>query len=305
MVDAYKSGASALSLARRHRCSIQTVLRRLTERGVDIRRTGREPAVRLGLTQGRREYLAEVIDGLMLGDGSMDKQGSLRLSQTSRRAEWVYEISSKLSWLGIYNKVIDVPKSKGAAIGGRIVHGGPSKMLYTLICDEFKRERMRWYPDGKKRVPSDVRTTPLSVGLWFCGDGTYATTGTLQFCTNGFSPAEVGRLAGRLSSIVGIHAVVRSSDGLPIIRINRRDDAHRLQKFMGRHVSKCFAYKLQHVRRAIPKGRVLRRLTMAQVRRMRGSYARGVTSGPLSLRYGVSRVTVCKIVKHQLYREVA
>jgi hypothetical protein len=61
---------------------------------------------------------------------------------------------------------------------------------------------MRWYPIcGKKQPPDDVRITPLSVMMWYLGDGSLVqgnNTVMLRLSTDGFLPEKVEFLAEKL-----------------------------------------------------------------------------------------------------------
>ena len=299
LVSAYVSGRSALSLSEESECSLNTVLRRLREQGVEIRQVGRQEPLRAPLTDPSR--FVEILDGLLLGDGSINVAGSLRLGQTRKHGSWVQEVATLLSGVGVSSKIIPVrPRKKPSVIDGRLIKSSGSWVLYTPQYQETKEQRDRWYPRGEKRVPQDVRFTDLSVALWFCGDGSYGDNGTLSFCTQGFSRGDVQFLASAFESF-GVQASVKDTSDGPVVAIYRRNDALCLAKRIKQHVSDVFQYKLRYVKAAIPRGRTQRKLTSGQVADIRARYTPG-SGAALGREFGVSKTTINNIVRGLVYK---
>ena len=306
LVAAYQDGTSALELARRYSCSLNVVLSRLREACVRIRPAGERHTVKeLRLSPGEVTRFKEIVDGLLLGDGCINNAGAIQVGQSVRRVGWLRVIMRLCSDLKIGCGMTPARTPKRAAyIEGRPIRGGPNRTFYTHTYNETKEQRIRWYPRGVKRVPRDIVVTPLSVALWYCGDGTGPQNGTMEFCTQGFSRADVCKLAQRLSETFQVHAYVGQATDGPVVRIDRRDDAFKIKQLIKAFIPRCCVYKLKHIRPAIPKGRVLRRLTPAQVRRIRKMNAQGVSAAALGRRYGISTTSICNIVKWKIYREV-
>jgi hypothetical protein len=307
LIAAYQAGASALELSRRYGCSLNVVLSRLREAGVCIRPAGKRHTVKkLGLSLSKVPRFKEIVDGLLLGDGCINKAGVLQVAQAVRRVGWLRSIMRLCSDLEIACGITPARAPKRVAyIEGRAVRGGDSRTFYTHTYEETKEQRIRWYPRGTKRVPHDLVVTPLSVALWYCGDGTGSKNGTMEFYTQGFARVDVRRLARRLTETFHVHAYVGQVTDGPVIRIDRRDDAFKIKQLIKAFIPRCGLYKLRHIRRAIPKGRVLRRLKPLQVRRIREAHGRGVTGSSLSRRYGVSKVSISNIANRKIYRDVA
>lgn len=306
LADRYLRGESALSLAKEAGLSLNLVLRRLREHGVVIRQKGREPIRTLGLNPNDYAMFLEIVDGLMLGDGSILKDGILRLEQTIRRGEWVHHVAGLLRSIGVSCKVADRgPTDSHSRIKGRVIPHNGSTIMWSLTYQDMKDQRARWYPEGKKIVPRDVVLTPVSVALWFCGDGTSdKSTGTLSFCTNGFTRPDVEFLGDRLGKTVGIHTTTTHSETQPILRVCRRNDAVRIRDFMGNHVIPLFHYKFQGLHPANPKNFDKRTLTPDQVLEIRKMSQEGHTAMSLGRRFGTSNVTIGRIVSGCIYKEV-
>jgi len=308
-VSAYVAGQSALSISKEFGLSWQTVIRRVSEIGIPIRRTGRVPPNELALPPETAARFRELVDGLLLGDGSIDRHGVLRLGQSVRHEEWVLGVKEDLEALGVPARV-GYGGPTISKLDGRVIKSRGSVYVYTPTFKETKEQRVRWYDGDVKRVPADVVLTPTSVALWFCGDGTNFGDGLLSFCTDSFFEVDIDRLIMCLRRDFGVRATKSraglSSAGVLQHHINlcRRDDCVLIKEAVSSLIPSVFSYKLRGIRPAIPKGRALRRLTERQVLMIRSRHSSGESATHLGREYGVSNVTIANIVRRKIYRDV-
>lgn len=136
------------------------------------------------------EPILEVLDGFLLGDGNIEKPPStvasrLTINQKQQElSEWIadqfspygIEIREKHQFDKRTNKTYVAWKGKS--------HSHP----------DFLKQYRRWYPDGTKHIPIDVRLTPISLMIWYLGDGHLgqdAGNHRLLFASQSFSAAEI------------------------------------------------------------------------------------------------------------------
>jgi hypothetical protein len=152
-----------------------------------------------------------------------------------------------LEEIGVRSRMTDIPP-KTKIIEGREIRKKSSRVLVTGSCVEFRQERQRWYPEDK-RVPVDLKLTPLVIALWFAGDGTYDPSGVLRFCTNGFRQSDVERLAAGLT-VLGVESrpIPTPRVGQYTISITQKVAACRLKEMIFPHLTACCHYKLEYVR---------------------------------------------------------
>lgn len=303
VVSAYAAGESASALARTHGISIWAVLKRVRDAGVPVRTVKEQCEKHRGPPATDAYTFGEIVDGLLLGDAYIDRQGLIHLEQSDMRFGWIEQIASLLRDVGAESKIIPIPP-KTRFIEGREVHSHAAHVLYTPAYVELQAERKRWYPEGKKVVPRDLRLTPMSVAHWFCGDGSSSPDGTLCFYTNGFLPDDVEFLVRCLRRDLGVHvhAGRSSREGQLKIMISQRDEAVRLQQAIGPLLPECCLYKLRYVRPTIPKNlHHQRKLTDEQVREIRRCYTAGETQKSLSARFGVRQSSISLIVRGKVY----
>lgn len=109
----------------------------------------------------------EWINGELLGDGSI-------VSYSNYSASFVY--GSK--FYEYINYVFDMLESFGIFCSGKIYKIYKKKFdryyyyYSSLHYSKLLLLRKKWYPDGKKIVPKDIRLTSLTLRQWFIGDGT-------------------------------------------------------------------------------------------------------------------------------------
>lgn len=249
LIEAYTAGESAASLARRFDANIWTILDRLRKANVIIRSRVEQNQRRLDLLPAQAQELRAIVDGLMLGDGSIDPKGLLRLEQAKVRHGWILAVAKRLTALGASSKIIPIPP-RTRRMADREIRSSGGHLLYTPAYMELQSERRRWYPKGLKIVPDDVDLSPLAVAYWFCGDGTYDASGRLVFCTNGFSKKAVEQLTRRLTAI-GVEARCTSTYSRANewhVLIARRDAAQALKDLISPFIPRCCQYKLRFVR---------------------------------------------------------
>lgn len=305
LVERYEAGESASVLARSRGVSVWSVITRLRKAGIRIRSAEQQNRLQLDLSQENLEVFLSLVDGLMLGDGWIDRKGLLRLEQCSRRLGWVEQVQDALAGVGADSRIVPIPP-RVRKIGGREVRSGGGHLLYTPAYAELKPQRRRWYPEGDKRVPADVRLTPLSLSHWFAGDGTSHEHGHLFFCTDGFPRQDVELLICALQGQVGIEARVKrtSRPGQFWVAIYKLDEAVKLRELIEPHLAECFSYKLRYVRPFIGR-RGSGRLTDDQVREIRSRREAGELLRVLAGEFGLGESHVCAIAKGRSYAHVS
>jgi len=107
----------------------------------------------------------EFIDGLLLGDGSIYTQGknSNRVAiygHADKHIEYVIWLYEKFKKMGFKC--------------GRIRPMRNGYQFKTLSYSNLYNIHCRWYPDGKKIFPTDLKLTPTLLKNWFVGDGNYS-----------------------------------------------------------------------------------------------------------------------------------
>ena len=151
------------------------------------------PSVKV--TQKRYELSFDeeaVITGLLLGDGHITNDcfrgGESRLSikhSLSQEEYLKYLINSFTSFTS--NDLVHT-----TVVGLRFKERKKNNKEYyninwrTKSNVYFSELRKKWYPDGVRQVPTDIKLCSRSLAVWFMDDGT-STPYNVVFCTNSFS----------------------------------------------------------------------------------------------------------------------
>lgn len=158
------------------------------------------------------EFIIESVDGFLLGDGSLfpnPRGDASRLQCGLQHEEFCTYLMSHFS---SYHSTTKQYKDAGMKSGHR--WQGSSKFHPDLYA-----QHQRWYPNGgTKQPPEDVRITPLSVMMWYLGDGSLVqgkNTVMIRLSTDGFTANKVEFLAQKLRD-VGI-ACHRNNDNRIVV----------------------------------------------------------------------------------------
>ncbi len=144
------------------------------------------------------ELTIEAIDGFLLGDGNInscktDLVKSARLQCHLEHEEFCQYMSLPFISYGMR-------ACKFKTINWQGYHG------LSRSHPDIYVQWQRWYGhnDGKKQPPDDVRITPLSVMMWYLGDGSVVqpengSTIMLRLSTDGFNVERVEYLVSKLN----------------------------------------------------------------------------------------------------------
>lgn len=138
----------------------------------------------------------EVFNGTMLGDGSISSShrsyvnSGLKFAHSMKQKDWA------LFKLSVFD---NLSSDYYEDLGDQY----ESIFCRVKISEEFKDEKERWYPDGKKIVPPDLKLTPITIAVWYMDDGGLTTnkTPTARFATNCFDFESISILRSKFSEI--------------------------------------------------------------------------------------------------------
>lgn len=309
MASRYLAGESVRSIANDLGIDSLTVSKRLDAQGVARRKHGEwKPAITakwLAYQERRTNHCTitphvnNVIDGILLSDAACVRgrgrmTARLLVSQHPSRLDWLVAIGDALAAASIVSKIDDLKPRPMTMFEGRPMGGRSYKSLNTPSYPELVAVQERWYPNGKKAIPSDISLTPTTLLHWFCGDGCGVSDGTVKLYTNGFDFEGVELIASRMERDLQIRSRVRlNKKGQPVMVIERLDDAYLFSSLIKEMMPSSCLYKLRHIRqrKASGRGRRLDDSIRSQIRNSRWTE----TCQSAASRYGVSTSTVWKL----------
>jgi hypothetical protein len=193
----FKTPGTTISIiAKRADCNEKTIRRWQKKLNV----SSRPIAENAWLRQARHDVLSntanEIIEGHLLGDGNLHARSawSARYQQSSSEYDFLKWTKSLLLFNKIECNKIHVNKSKKS--NGWILH--------TYSYTGLKAIHDKWYINGSKKVPLDIKLTPLMCLLWYLDDGGLTDYSgnykpRVRIATDAFTIDEVNYLASLLS----------------------------------------------------------------------------------------------------------
>lgn len=126
----------------------------------------------------------EVIDGCLLGDGGL----SSNLNANTRTA-LIYGSKSSQHVEFVRNKLIRLASPKSAKELVRInrVMDNINRTYYKFATSGLEDLWDRWYPQGIKTIPQDLKLTSLMTLVWYLGDGSLDLAKVVWLATHCFS----------------------------------------------------------------------------------------------------------------------
>lgn len=233
---------SETEISRRFGVSQQLIGRRLSANNV-MRRTSSEACALLSDDRDLSS-MSELVDGLLLGDGSIEskngKTGRLSIGQAGPRRPWVDQLHSEFCKFGVTSSLYD--RSGGPTIiKGKNCVNADARILRTHTYTWFGEQWQRWYPNGTKIVPLDVKLTPLSIALWYFGDGIGSTNKYVSFCTDSFTRSCNESICNVLQNTYGWHPTISYRNRILLLRC---EDRKSLLDMIEPLTPECFRYKL-------------------------------------------------------------
>jgi len=185
----------------------------------------------------------EALEGLIISDGmiSIDKKQKYhRFSISSCQKEFI-------EYCRTFFKEFNASEINARGALGNSRNKGYEKSsysFYTSFHPDFTKQRIRWYREGTKIIPKDVKITPLMLKLWYYGDGSIVTNRNSNTCvvrlsTDGFLNEDIDFLVKQLEIQVGI--LSKNSDKRIKLKTSSIPDFFN---FIGRASDiDCYAYK--------------------------------------------------------------
>lgn len=144
------------------------------------------------------ETALEFLDGYLLGDGHLER--------SSCAARIAHTTSSKALLMWLVNKIesYGIMCPTGITSAEYMRKGNPftSYRAKSLSYGELKEVAGRFYPNGQRAIPRDLRITPFSMLVEYLGDGEMwnqkRSSAQIQLCTDSSPEEDVRWLAEQL-----------------------------------------------------------------------------------------------------------
>jgi hypothetical protein len=192
---------------------------RLRRQGIPLTGHRTSPTHRTSLSERQQE----VIDGELLGDGHLQR----RRAENAARLRWSFKSRQHIDLL------CDEFAEFDPTVRRRRDRDGWT--MWTQSNQFLTGQHDRWYGTGMKRVPRDLRLTPLAAFHWYIGDGSIDKNQYAVICSEGFPTEDNEFLVSLLAQI-----------GIPASLQRRGDIGHRI--YLGAKGTQPFLDYIGHCR---------------------------------------------------------
>ena len=187
----------------------------------------------------RPDTVLSVVVGSLLGDGYVYPNGTLQIDHAWKQREYV-------EWK--YQQLVGIAGKSPRRVerwDKRTERSYVSLRFYTKAI--FKQERMAFYADGVKGIPSDIDKwlDPLTVAVWFMDDGGRGgnTRHGMVFNVATFSSKDQELLQGTLKDRYGLETTLQHAGRGTHLYV-RAASAVRFVEIVGPHIIPSMLYKL-------------------------------------------------------------
>ena len=249
----------------------------------------RERLSKIGILRDFRSELAlsqvqhEIIEGILISDGYIPSKNwsSIYIGQRVDRREFVEFISKSLPFE--YAIKVYSPKEHWKS---KVVN--PESRYMSHSYPIISKYATRWYPEGKKIVPSDFEISKTALLYWYCGDGDlHKGSNCLRLHTNCFSRNDVNELIIKFKNI-GIHATISKKNVIMI----RAQSTNTFFDYIGWECPfACFSYKWPS------RLNKEHRMTIEEKQVILDKRLNGYSVAELATEYGYSTVAIHRMLR--------
>jgi hypothetical protein len=176
------------------------------------------------------------ISGELLGDGCLFSSSgySAYILYASKYLEYIDYISGTLEAFGI--------KQAGHIYKRKTTYGSLGYHYHSRMYEELKPFHTKWYPHGKKIIPSDLELTPVTLRQLYIGDGSLEKppkrNPKIRLATCCFTDNETDFLINLFKDI----GIIATKDNRNYLRISTKSVKQFLD-YIGECPVSCYKYK--------------------------------------------------------------
>lgn len=258
------------------------------------------------------ELQSKTMVASLLGDGTIYNTGRFRIKQKKANEEYVEFI--RQIFLPFSRKLVFGKENKPkAGLNGKVDNTKTGEFLencyfVTITHPIFKNLRTKWYPNGKKCVPLDLKLDAFIVAHWIAQDGT--NNQNKKYCniaTQSFNVNEVNYLISILKRDLDITATLNFHKEKPTIYIGAREyDKFNIKIKPYLKNINCMAYKVDTSKVKIRKLCGAGKLNKVKAKEIRNIFfADQLSAAELALQYDVSLSSIYNVLSNNTYSEVS
>jgi len=243
-------------------------------------------------------FPTDAIVGSLLGDGMIDKTNRFRFGQTVSRKEYVAYIYDNLKPLS-KNFFKETSKNKKT---NKIYY---SWRMYTCRHNVFKCLREKWYPNGGKIIPRDLKLTPIIFAHWMVQDGSNnQSKKSFRLSTNCFKKDDVKFLIEILKRDLNIISTMNFQKEQPTIHIGAYEYLKTMSLLKPLVIWDCFKYKIDISKVAVKMNSNLGscKLDLKKAKEIRRLYNKDFSMSKIADLFDVSVTSISNVINEKTYK---
>jgi hypothetical protein len=188
------------------------------------------------------DELHSTLEGVLFSDGNLRMQSNayFRFAQCEEKKEYVYLLANKF---GVLPKV----KTRDIFLKGKTYR---LTQFETRSNHTFTKYYHRWYPSGRKIIPSDFKINPISLYHLYIGDGCLDLLSNspryrVRIATCSFDKKCIENVFMHQLANFRIFGTIQKNN---IVEISKQDSVKRFFDLMCPSTLGCFDYKFRCIK---------------------------------------------------------
>lgn len=224
-----------------------TIYKRLKAAGVIFRKKWDHKTLSVSTTNLSNHH-KQILEGCLLGDGSVFcPKITSYFELTSIHEEFANHLQEVLPF---EKSKVGIRDRQKTTIHGIEYNCKKSYVFKTLRDNSLADFRKKWYPQGIKIIPKDLKLSPNTIKYWFYGDGStswikYKNINRylhMTFCTNNFTIEDCELLKSKLDDL-GFKFEIYLQRKQPVLITSKTNIVKDILNYMGECSINAFDYK--------------------------------------------------------------
>lgn len=179
----YDNGLSQVQIAKKFGCLTNQICKKFKLYNIKSRSFAEGNEIRIRSDVILTQEQTEIINGMLLGDGGLTpRKYTASLNYSSKHKKIIKDCIEQLPFIccPLYTR------NKIGEHGQKLIYYEMNTHGYKQLLNLYNK----WYMNGIKIIPRDLKLTPITCYWWYLGDGS-SCKNELRLCTQGFSFEDV------------------------------------------------------------------------------------------------------------------
>lgn len=248
IIESYLNGLNIYELGEQHSCNYGTIRNVLLRNKVALR--CKSDAAKSKRTVEISKCHGEIIDGLLLGDGSVfQRRRTANFRLKSIEPDFTDNVKNVLPF--VFSDYTE--NAMQVYIKGKLCSRKKTYIIESRVYQSLNVFRDRWYRQDVKIVPKDLVLTPAVCKYWFYSDGYTSRIHAngndncvvLGLCTNSFTKDDTLFLRDKLRELGFDFRIAKKVKG-HVLQARKKESVNGFLEYVDKPNVQCFSYKWKY-----------------------------------------------------------